>query len=70
MAQTNKQSMIEVVINTVTGFFTSILIQLIIFPIMDIPVTLNENFTITFVFMTFGILKGFVMRRIFNKIYK
>ena len=70
MAQTNRQSMIEVVINTVTGFFTSIGIQLIIFPIMDIPVTLNENFTITFVFMAFGILKGFVMRRIFNKIYK
>ena len=70
MAQTNRQSMIEVVINTVTGFFTSIGIQLIIFPIMDIPVTLNENFTITFIFMAFGIFKGFVMRRIFNKIYK
>tara|TARA_R110002050_G_scaffold48683_2_gene113155 strand:- start:2824 stop:3036 length:213 start_codon:yes stop_codon:yes gene_type:complete len=69
MAQTNKQSMIEVVINTVTGFFTSMGIQLIIFPIMDIPVTLNENFTITFVFMFFGIIKGFVMRRIFNKIW-
>lgn len=69
MAQTNKQSMIEVVINTVTGFFTSMGIQLIIFPIMDIPVTLNENFQITFIFMVFGVLKGFIMRRIFNKIW-
>ena len=50
MAQTNKQSMIEVVMNTVTGFFTSMGIQLIVFPIMDIPVTLNENFQITFIF--------------------
>ena len=69
MAQTNRQSMIEVVINTITGFFTSMGIQLIIFPIMEIPVTLNENFTITFVFMFFGIIKGFIMRRIFNKIW-
>ena len=69
MAQTNKQSMIEVVMNTVTGFFTSMGIQLIVFPIMDIPVTLNENFQITFIFMAFGIFKAFVMRRIFNKIW-
>jgi len=70
MGQTNRQSMIEVVSNTLVGFITSIGISVIIFPIMGIPVTLNENVSITFIFTVFGLIRGFVMRRIFNKIFR
>ena len=59
--------MFEAVTNTVIGLITSFLIQLIIYPLLDIKVSIFENVIITIVFFIASIIRGYVIRRIFNK---
>ena len=66
MKQTKRQSIIESITQTVIGLVTSFLIQLIIYPILNIPVTFSQNLIITFVFFLASILRGYVIRRFFN----
>ena len=65
--QTKKRSLIESVINTVIGLITSFLIQLIIYPLLNIPVSFGQNVIITSVFFIVSILRGYLVRRLFNK---
>ena len=65
--QSKKNSLIESVTNTVTGLVTSFLIQLVIYPILNIPVSLSQNVVITSVFFVASIARGYIIRRIFNK---
>ena len=67
MAQTVKQSWIEIGVNTIVGFILSVGIQMIIYPLMDIPVTMGENISITLIFMAVGITRSFLIRRVFNR---
>lgn len=67
MKQTKKESVIEAIVQTIAGLGISFIIQLIIYPILDIPVTLEQNAIITAVFFTASIIRGYVIRRIFNK---
>lgn len=65
--QSKKYSIIESVANTVIGLVTSFIIQLIIYPLLDIPVSINQNIIITLVFFTVSIIRGYLIRRLFNK---
>lgn len=65
--QSKKYSIIESVTNTVIGLVTSFLIQLIIYPLLDIPVSINQNIIITLVFLIVSIIRGYLIRRLFNK---
>lgn len=47
---------------------TSFAIQLVIYPLLSIPVTLNQNIIITVVFFVVSFLRGYLIRRFFNKI--
>lgn len=67
MKQTKQQSIIESLVQTIIGLCTSIILQMILYPVMGIPVTLSQNFIITFVFFVVSILRGYLIRRIFNK---
>jgi len=68
MTQTKKKSLIESTAQTVIGLATSILIQIILYPIMGIPVTLFQNVVITAVFFAVSIIRGYFVRRIFEKL--
>ena len=48
--QSKKLSIIEAITNTVTGLVVSFFIQILIYPLLDIPVTISQNIIITFVF--------------------
>ena len=67
MKQTKQKSFIESVIQTIIGLVTSILIQIILYPMMGIPVTFSQNLIITLVFFTVSIVRGYFVRRIFEK---
>lgn len=67
MKQSKNKSLIESVIQTVIGLVTSVLIQAVLYPIMDIPVTFFQNLIITAVFFVVSIVRGYFVRRIFNK---
>ena len=68
MKQTKIQSAIETLAQQGVGISTSILIQVILYPIMDIPVTLSQNLIITAVFFIASIIRGYVIRRLFAKL--
>jgi predicted membrane protein len=66
--QTKKHSLIESVTNTTIGFLISLLVQLIIYPLLGIEVRFDQNIIITFVFTIVSILRGYIIRRFFNRI--
>ena len=67
MKQTKKQSAIETTVNIIVGIITSFLIQLWIYPLLNIPVTFQQNLIITAVFIVASFIRGYVIRRVFNK---
>ena len=64
--QKKHHSLIESISNTMIGFLVSLGIQLIIYPVMDIPVRFDQNLIITSVFTIASILRGYFVRRMFN----
>ena len=68
MKQTKQKSLIESVTQTIIGLGTSILIQIILYPIMGIPVTFSQNLIITAVFFIVSIVRGYFVRRIFERL--
>lgn len=65
--QSKKFSLIEAITNTATGFLLSLGIQLMIYPLLGIPVTISQNLLITSVFTIASILRGYLIRRLFEK---
>lgn len=65
--QSKQKSLIESVTNTIIGLVTSFIIQLIIYPALDIPVSLKQNAIITIVFFVASIGRGYLIRRFFNR---
>lgn len=65
--QSKKNSIIESVTNTVIGLVASFIIQIIIYPLLNISVNINQNIIITFVFFAASVLRGYLIRRYFNK---
>ena len=68
MKQTRRKSLIETVVQTVIGLGTSILLQVILYPVMGIPVTIQQNLIITLVFFLVSIVRGYIVRRIFDEL--
>jgi hypothetical protein len=67
MSQNKKKSAVESLTNVVVGLITSFYIQIIIYPILDIPVTIEQNIIITIVFFITSFVRGYFIRRGFNK---
>jgi len=67
MKQSKKMSALESVTNVVAGLVVSFCIQLVIYPLLNIPVTISENVIITAVFFVASFCRGYIIRRIFNK---
>jgi len=68
MPQTKKLSILESVTNTIVGLIVSFLIQLFIYNLLDIKVSFGQNIIITLVFFIASIVRGYIIRRVFNKI--
>ena len=64
--QTKNKSLIEAVSNTIIGLGTSFAIQLIIYPVLNIPVSIGQNIIITAVFFIVSIIRSYLVRRLFN----
>jgi len=67
MSQSKNKSLIETLTQTFSGLVLSFIIQIILYPIMGIPVTIGQNVIITIVFVIASIVRGYIVRRIFNK---
>jgi hypothetical protein len=67
MAQSKKHSLFESITNIIAGLITSFIIQLILYPAMGIKVSLTQNVNITIIFFIVSFIRGYVIRRIFNR---
>jgi len=68
MSQKKKHSLLEAIVNVAAGLLISFLIQLWIYPLLNIPVSLKQNIIITAVFFIVSFIRGYIIRRIFNQI--
>lgn len=67
MKQSKKQSLTETVISTLVGLIVSLLTQIAVFPLYGMDVNLNQNIQITIIFTVVSIIRGYLIRRYFNK---
>lgn len=65
--QTKTNSLIEAVTNTSVGFIISLAATFVIFPLVGVESTGAKNIVITLFFTIISILRGYIVRRIFNK---
>lgn len=65
--QTKKQSAVEIIVGMIVGLITSFLIQLVLYPLLNIPVTFGQNIIITIVFFIVSFIRGYLIRRFYNK---
>ena len=68
MKQSKKHSALESITNVVIGLIMSIVTQMILYPILGIPVTFSQNLIITGVFFVISFVRGYVIRRFFNSL--
>ena len=59
-------SLMEAVTNTTVGFIISLITWHFVALAMNIPVTMSQNLIITGIFTVVSIIRGYVLRRIFN----
>ena len=65
--QTKYQSLIESLTNILIGYLTALLSQVLIFPLFDIYVSLQDNLLIGLYFTIISLLRSYLVRRYFNK---
>lgn len=68
MNQSKKYSLFESFANTIVGLLLSFLTQLIIYPALNISVSIDQNIIITIVFLLISLIRGYIIRRIFNRL--
>ena len=65
--QTKYQSLVESLTNILIGYLTALLSQVLIFPLFDIDVSLQDNLLIGLYFTIISLLRSYLVRRYFNK---
>ena len=68
MKQSKQKSLVESTVQTIIGLGTSIVLQVVLYPILGIPVSFTQNLIITAVFFIVSIVRGYIVRRIFEKL--
>ncbi len=65
--QTKKQSLYEALINVGIGYTISLVSLFLIFPLLGIESSTANNVLISLYFTVISILRGYFLRRFFNK---
>jgi len=68
MRQSRAMSMIEAVSNVVVGYALAIATQIVVFPWFGIKTGLAEHLTIGLAFVGVSLVRGYVLRRLFEAI--
>ncbi len=65
--QSKKQSIVEAVVNTLISYGLALVIQLLVFPLYGIHITLSANLQLITIFTAVSIIRNYIVRRYFNK---
>lgn len=69
--QTRKGSLVESLINTGVGFVMSLFVwEFVVKPIWEINTSFAENLSITLLFTVVSVVRGYMLRRVFNQLHK
>jgi small basic protein len=68
--QTKKQSLLESFTNVLIGVVVALMSQIAIFPFFDIHVPLSDNIAIAALFTVVSLIRSYLVRRYFNKIWR
>ena len=68
MKQSKFQSLIESFTTVISGFFVALAVQLIIFPLYEIEITLFQNVQIVMILTVTSIIRVYIVRRCFNRV--
>lgn len=64
--QSKVQSLIESIVNILIGYFTALFSQLLIFPLFDINIPIQDNLLIGFYFTLISLIRSYLVRRYFD----
>ena len=64
--QSRKHSLLEALLNTASGFITSLLTQWLVFPWFNLHPSFHENLALTAIFTVVSIVRSYAWRRAFN----
>ncbi|EOX1532367.1 hypothetical protein ACPD0D_000140 [Vibrio cholerae] len=65
--QSKKQSLLESLCNVLVGYIVALISQLLIFPMFDVNLKLEENRMISAYFTLISIGRSYSLRRLFNR---
>jgi hypothetical protein len=68
--QSRRMSLIETVTNTVVGYALAVATQFAVFPFFGLRVGVIENLGIGLIFTVVSIARGYVLRRLFERLRK
>lgn len=68
--QTRRQSMIEALLNTASGYILSVFVQLLVFPWFGVHLALSQNLALVAIFTLVSIARSYAWRRLFNHIHR
>ncbi len=67
MQQSKIDSLIEALLSTFIGFVVSFTANLVLMPMLGIPVSLSQNFVLTVAFTFVSVARSYLVRRFANK---
>ena len=68
--QSRKHSILETVLNTLSGFIISWIMTLLVLPLFGFNVTAGQGFTITVIYTIVSVVRSYFWRRLFNRLHK
>ena len=68
MKQSKFHSLIESFVTVGSGFFVALGVQLLIFPLYDIEITMFENIQLVIIFTTTSIIRVNIVRRCIKRV--
>ena len=67
MRQSRRMSFVEAVTNVVVGYALAVAAQIVVFPWFGLHLHLGENLMIGAVFVGISLLRGYALRRLFQR---
>lgn len=68
MTQSRRMSFIESATNVVVGYVLAIFTQLAVFPLFGLEAALSEHLAIGLAFVGISLVRGYLLRRLFERI--
>jgi hypothetical protein len=66
-AQSRRMSLIEAIANVVLGYALAVITQIMVFPSFGLHPSLGENLALGGVFTTISLIRGYALRRLFER---